>query len=273
MHGTVQARHYYVDEAGDMTLFDKRGTVIVMTPGVSKVFILGVAMLPQPELAREYLDSLRADLLADPYFAGVPSMRESARKTASCFHACKDLSEVRYHVFRLLPRLKARVFAAIRRKSLMAERIVANRRDYRNLRIEEIVYDDLVKRVFRNLLHKADANRIVFARKGKSARSEALGAAIERAKANFERAHGKPSDRPTRIISAFPREFAGLQVIDYYLWALQRMYEKEEDRFYNLLANDYRLIMDLDNRDSNEYGEYYSDSNPLTLQKMKPVAG
>ena len=95
--------------------------------------------------------------------------------------------------------------------------------------------DDLVKRLFRNRLHLADENRIVFARKGKSARSQALGQAITRAKANFERAHGKPSNRPTRIISAFPREFVGLQVIDYYLWALQRMYEKDEDRFFNLV--------------------------------------
>ena len=91
---------YYVDEAGDMTLFGKRGRIIVGNEGVSTVFMVGVAYLPQPELAREYLDGLRKELLADPYFKGVPSMQPEARKTATCFHACKDLPEIRYHVFK-----------------------------------------------------------------------------------------------------------------------------------------------------------------------------
>jgi hypothetical protein len=267
------AHNYYVDEAGDMTLFDKRGKVIVGRPGVSKVFMVGVAYLPQPELAREYLDGLRKELLADPYFKGVPSIQPEARKTATCFHACKDLAEIRYHVFKLLPRIKTEVFVSIRRKGIMAERISASKATSRSSRIEDIVYDDLVKRLFRDRLHLADENRIVFARKGKSARSQALGQAITRAKANFERAHGKPSDRPTRIISTFPREFAGLQVIDYYLWALQRLYERGEDRFFNLLSDSYKLIMDLDDRRNKNYGEYYSAPNPLTQQKILPVAG
>lgn len=273
MTETPNVSDYYVDEAGDMTLFDKRGKVIVGRKGVSKVFMVGVAYLPQPDLAREYLDGLRADLLADPYFKGVPSMQPKAGKTATCFHACKDLSEVRYHVFKLLPRIKAEVFVSIRRKGVMAERILASKATFRSSRIEDIVYDDLVKRLFRDRLHLADENRIVFARKGKSARSHALGQAITRAKANFERAHGKPSNRPTRIISTFPREFVGLQLVDYYLWALQRLYERGEERFFNLLSDRYKLIMDLDDRRNKDYGEYYSASNPLTQKKILPVAG
>ena len=256
-----------------MTLFDKRGKVIVGRAGVSKVFMVGVAYLPQPELAREYMDGLRADLLADPYFKGIPSIQPEARKTATCFHACKDVREVRYQVFKLLPQIKAEVFVSIRRKAMMAERILTSKTTYTNSRIDDIVYDDLVKRLFRDRLHLADENRIVFARKGKNARSQALGQAITRAKANFEKAYARPSNRPTRIISAFPREFVGLQVVDYYLWALQRLYERSEDRFFNLLSDNYKLTMDLDDRTTKDYGEWYSASNPLSLEKILPVTG
>ena len=47
------------------------------------------------------------------------------------------------------------------------------------------VYDDLVSRLFRNKLHKADRNEIVFAKHATWTRREALALAIKRAKANF----------------------------------------------------------------------------------------
>jgi hypothetical protein len=49
------------------------------------------------------------------------------------------------------------------------------------------------------------------------------------------------------------------------------MIERGEDRFFRLLAPDYRLIMDLDDTRNRPYGEWYSDANPLTLEKIKPV--
>ncbi len=130
-------------------------------------------------------------------------------------------------------------------------------------------FDDLVKRIFKNLLHKADENHIVFAYRGSSDRKEALEKAIVRAKQNFAAKWGIPSDKPTHVHSAFPADFVGLQIVDYYLWALQRLYEREEDRFFLLLRNDYRLIMDLDDKRHKPYGEWYKDSNPLTLEKLR----
>src|ERR1700675_4162201 len=94
-----ETRHFFVDEAGDLTLFDRRGRIIVGHEGVSKTFMVGVAYLPDPEGAKRTLDALRADLLADPYFKDVPSSQPASRKTAICFHAKDDLPEVRREVF------------------------------------------------------------------------------------------------------------------------------------------------------------------------------
>ncbi len=134
-------------------------------------------------------------------------------------------------------------------------------------------YDDLVKRLFKILLHKSDENRITFAHRGKTDRQDALEIAISKAKANFEKSWGRPSDRPTLVSAAAPSESAGLQIIDYYLWALQRMYERNEDRYFELLRPAYRLVMDLDDTRNKPYGEWYSDQIPLALEKRMPVAG
>lgn len=260
--------NYFVDEAGDLTLSGKRGKVLVGTPGCSKYFMLGVAYVPDPRQVAQALSHLRSDLLADEYFRGVPSMQPEAGKTARYFHATDDLPEVRREVFRLLPQFGAKVQVVIRRKVALLQWSELLRARGSGL-TDNDVYDDLVKRLFRNLLHKADANRIVFARRGKSSRREALEAAIAKAQAKFERKWAKPSDRPTDIVPEYSHASAGLQMIDYYLWALQRLYERGEDRFFQLLRPHYRLIIDLDDKRNKAYGEYYSDRNPLDASKIR----
>ena len=134
------------------------------------------------------------------------------------------------------------------------------------------IYDELITRLFRNLLHKSGGNSIVFAWRGKTARKEALEAAILHAKRNFAAKWGTFYDVPTRIVSGYPSDFGGLQVIDYYLWAIQRLYERREDRFFNLLQNDYKLIMDIDDLGQKKYGAWYSSQNPLTIEKISPLS-
>ena len=111
--------HYFVDEAGDLNLFDKKGRVLLGTPGVSNFFMVGVARIPDPEQARTRLEVLRAELMADPYFKGVPSFQPGEKKTALMFHAKDDLPEVRREVFKVLPEIGAKVQAAIRRKDVL----------------------------------------------------------------------------------------------------------------------------------------------------------
>jgi len=114
-------RNYFVDEAGDGHLFSRKGRVIVGTEGCSRFFILGLADISDPDALRRDLDDLRGQLLADPYFNGVPSMQPEARKTALVFHAKDDLPEVRREVFSLLLRHEMRFFAVVRDKLTVVE--------------------------------------------------------------------------------------------------------------------------------------------------------
>lgn len=265
-------KSYFVDEAGDTTLFNARGVSIVGMEGVSRSFMVGVADILDPVAARTALDTLRADLLADPYFRGVPSMSPSGGKTAHCFHAKDDLPEVRREVFKLLPSLGVKVQVAIRRKS----ELVAEARELRAIGQRlgpSEVYDDLVKRLFKNLLHRGESHEVCFARRGKSDRQAALTLALQRAKENFRRKWRADFDQPITIRSSVPSADAGLQIVDYYLWALQRLMERNEDRYFASVADQYSLIMDLDDKRAKSYGRWYTSKDPLTAEKKKPLAG
>lgn len=262
-------KHYFVDEAGDTTLFNARGVVIVGREGVSKTFMVGVADIPDPQDARTKLDALRAGLLADPYFKGVPSMQPGAGKTAECFHAKDDLPEVRREVFKLLPSLGVKVQAAIRRKTaLVGEARMLH--SLGNRLAPSDIYDDLVKRLFKNLLHRAESHEICFARRGKSDRQEALETALQRAKHNFRQQWKTDLDLPVTIRASVPSSDVGLQVVDYYLWALQRLMERHEDRYFAGIADHFSLIMDVDDTRAKPYGRWYTAKDQLTLEKKMP---
>ena len=50
---------FFVDEAGDLTLFDRKGRVLLGTDGVSNHFMVGVAHILDVEMAHDRLESLR----------------------------------------------------------------------------------------------------------------------------------------------------------------------------------------------------------------------
>ncbi len=199
-------RHYFVDEAGDLTFFDKKGRIIVGKPGVSNFFMVGIAQINQPEQVFRQLEELRKQLCNDSRFKDIPSMQPSANKTAITFHAKDDHPDVRIEVFKLMQSFDVKIFVAIRCKKELA---IASKKGYEIFGKKtnpNDIYDDLVKRLFKNKLHKANLNKIVFARRGKTAREEALQKAINQAKKNFERKWNIYSDSQTIIKPAYPSE-------------------------------------------------------------------
>jgi hypothetical protein len=56
-----------------------------------------------------------------------------------------------------------------------------------------------------------------------------------------------------------------LQVADYCLWALQRFYVRDEERFLDLISPKIGLLHDRDDTRESGAGRYYTQKNPLTL--------
>lgn len=266
----LSVRYYFVDEAGDATLFNRHGKLIAGNKGCSTYFVLGLLDVPKPESLRQELTDLREHLLADPYFKGVPSMQPEAKKTALAFHAKDDLPEVRREVYSLLIRHEMKFFAVVRGKRRIADLVLEfNKRNPSYRYHPNQLYDRCVSRLFKERLHKDDGYTIHFSRRGHKDRTAALQKALEVARNNFRRSWGITASAPIEIVPRTPEESAGLQATDYFLWALQRLYERREERYWQFVSGSVSLVHDVDDTRNNHYGEYYTKKNPLTLEAQE----
>lgn len=258
---------YFVDEAGDPVLFGRRSNVVVGKAGVSNYFLLGKLEIGDPLSLANDLGSLRLELLNDPYFKGVPSMQPRQRKTAFAFHAKDDLDAVRREVYRVLlkPEHRMRFSAVVRDKlELVAYVVQHNARDAKYRYQQDEVYDSLVTELFREYHPLVDMVDICYALRGRRPRSVAFEMAIEKSESVRAKQHGKDSTT-WEIRASTPPADAGLEAVDYFLWAVQRFFERKEERFVELIWSKVDWIRDLDFIEDGRRGVHYEKNKPLCL--------
>lgn len=264
-------RHYFVDEGGDGTLFSRKGKVLVGTEGCSRFFILGLLDVPDPVALNDRFDKLRAQLMNDSYFKGVPSMQPTNRKTALAFHAKDDLPEIRRDVFRLLRDTEGlRFFAVVTDKLSVLEYVrQRNKREPAYRYHPNELYDYLTGLLFKEKLRQHNRYNITFSKRGKSNRLETLRKLIKTASEPLKRESDSSTNPVTHVSAATPKEHAGLQAVDYFVWALQRLYERDEERYLVYLWDAFRLVHDIDDTRETHHGVYYTQNKPLTAEILR----
>ena len=201
-------------------------------------------------------------------------MQPDTKKTAVFFHAKDDVPEVRREVLSLLLRHELRFFAVVRDKRKVIEYVrQRNAQDMAYRYNPNELYDYMVRRLFKNLLHKDDEYNIYFAKRGNADLTQALRQALETAQRRFSAQWDVVTTAPINVLPGASAEHAGLQAADYFLWALQRLYERREERYVELLWPAFRLVHDLDDTRGKMYGVYYTQKKPLTLAALGDQPG
>ena len=276
----MTATHYFVDEAGDPTLFGQGGKAVVATEGCSRFFIEGKLECRDVDALAADLADLRAEVLADPYFKGVPSLDPARKRTAVQFHAKDDPAEIRFLVFRLLAKHELRFVAVVRDKLKLLDYAVQRKRmdpAYRYNANGHELYDELTRKLF-SRLHGYGEHRVVFAQRGHKPRTKAFMDAIAHEDRAMEDALGLKRPSPSEVVCGFPKDHVGLQAVDYYLWALQRFYERGEMRHLDFIWPQTLEIIDLDapaiKKRGHPLGErvIFNKEHPLTLDSRAGVA-
>lgn len=274
-----ESLNIFVDEAGDPTLFANRRRAIVGTPGCSRFFILGKLEIDDPTGLGNRLTDLRHSMLANPYFADVPSFDPARDKTAAMFHAKDDVPEVRYEVFKLLVAEGAalRFHGVVCDKQQVVQDVQRRNQtepDYRYRHNE--LYDGLMRSLFGKFHRLADTYEVCIARRGQSDRNEALRTALDHAERDFANkfGFGRGDKDAWHIQVSTPRSDPCLQAVDYFLWAVQRFYEprvdpdsgltKHEERFLKLLWPQIGEIHDL--HFGPEHGTFFNAQRPLSVE-------
>ena len=226
--------HFFVDESGDPTFFNKRGRLIVGEEGCSSHLMLGLIRIKNdPSDIRSQIVSLHQEVINDPYFKQLPSFKH----TRIAFHANKDAPEVRYLVFRLISTLNFRfVFVVSQKDGKFFRERGGTPNSY---------YDYLVSRLFKGSLHRYERNHITIAKRGSRVRQQPLEAAIERARRWFDQGRNYSTNTDVRVTVQQPSGEPCLIVTDYIGWAIQRAYTTGDMKYYNVIADKLGLIMDL----------------------------
>jgi hypothetical protein len=195
------------------------------------------------------------------------------------FHAKDDPPEVRFLVYKLLARHDLRFVAVVRDKLRLADYALQRRRmdpSYRYDPSGHELYDELTRHLF-SRLHGWNDHKIVFAQRGHKPRTKAFVDAIAQENDAFTRDLGFSRPQPTQVLCAMPKEHAGLQAVDYYLWALQRFYERAEARYLNFVWPQTLEVLDLDpvpsgkGKKSVVQKTIFNREHPLTLASRAGV--
>lgn len=252
-------RYFFVDESGDPTFFDRHGNCIVGNPGCSKYLMLGYIRTEEPVIVRKALSDLRKQLEQDTYINEIPSFK----KTRLAFHAKDDSPEVRREVFKLIPSLPVHGHFILARKRLRTFRKSFNSK-------EEAFYDHLVTHLFKRSLHLAIENKIYFATRGSRARQKPLTHAVRLAAQSFNTKFPGAAATSVSVECQSPIGEPCLQIIDYFLWAIQRLFVRREERFYKAIESQVEFIWDL--YDTEHYPHnIYTSGNPVNINKISPL--
>ena len=93
--------------------------------------------------------------------------------------------------------------------------------------------------------------------------------ALETTRSRFAEQHNLISEASLQVSEAPPKERAGLQAVDYFVWALQRLYERHEERYVTYLWQAFRLVQDVHDRRKAGYGMYYTQKKPLNAAALE----
>lgn len=251
--------YFFQDEAGDPNFYSAdTGRCIVGEFGCSPILILGFIETQNPAVLRRAVLDLHAKVIADP----ILSQLLSAHKTRIAFHANSDAPEVRYLFYTLIRELEFKAqFIVVRKiEEVFRRRYKGNRNKF---------YDDLVTRLFQNVLHRFKHNEIIFAARGSRARRKPLEKAIWRAKGRFENKFNIDRDSTTfNIRSQRPSGEPCLSIIDYMNWAVYRAFVEGDNRYYDAIKS---KVSFLQTRDSPEHSHAYSRKKPFDAKKAAPL--
>jgi Protein of unknown function (DUF3800) len=264
--------NYFVDEAGDPIVFGKNKSTRIGTNGASRFFLIGLLEIENPSLLTHELEKLRGDFLSNDKLNKLPGMRPEDGLTAEKFHASDDHPIIRRLVYSFLNAYKGIKFTCVIKDKKSVFEYIRQRqaRDESYKYSQSELYDFCVRKLFKERLHRHSLYNITFAKWNKTKRHNELMRALISGRELFY--HNYPHlrvDNVIKIESCLLVGVGGLQAVDYYLWAIQRIYEKLDESYFNIVTSGYSLILDLDDTRKNPYGVYYDKGKPLTLDEVR----
>ncbi len=261
--------HRFIDEVGDTTFYGKGKGLILGQEGVSLVFGMGIVKFNRPITeVRSEIIALQQQVASDPLLNTIPSVARRIANGGFFFHACKDSDDVKTVFLHYLHGLECEAEVVIARK-------VPSLFIHKHHGKDDEFYADVLSHLIKSRLKQPRRLVLNIAERGSSTRAKVLEEAQTKAigRAGKQWAAGELKSEVVFNVQTPLREPL-LTVPDYFGWAVQRVFEKGQTRYYDYLRDKIRVVVDL--YDSAKYEgnkNYYDRKNPLTAQnKIGPSA-
>lgn len=260
---SVETSHRFLDEAGDTTFFGKGRIPIIGQQGVSLSFSIGMVKFGGDlKLIRDQVTRLQQEIVADRYLNSLPSIVRKNSGKGFYFHATDDPPEVRERFFRFIDSLDCTIEVMVARKipSLFASKHHGNDAEF---------YADVLSHLLKSKLQSYHKLVLNIAERANSTRNTNLERALAKAVERHSKKHD-PNGICCSVVFNVQNHYTEplLNVADYLCWAVQRVFERGETRYYDFLGDKISLVIDL--YDSASYPgskNYYTRRNRLTAAK------
>lgn len=252
--------HRFLDEAGDTTFYGNGKTPIIGADGVSKCFILGMLKIKEPlQDVRKKVVDLQEAITNDPWFHGVPSIEKKKAKMGYYLHAKDDVPEVRKMAYELIGSIDCSFEAIVARK-------IYDLYERKHHGKEAEFYADLLSHLLKNKLNKYDNLVLNIAHRSRCTTHANLQKGLEK---STERSTKKNPSKENGCRVVFnvqsPTTEPLLNLSDYFCWAIQRVFERGEVRYYDYVSDKISMVVDLyDSENFKKGGNYYGKKRKLT---------
>ena len=215
---------------------------------------------------RKKVLNLQDEIINDHYLNQIPSIKKKINKGGFFFHATDDPPEVRQIFYKYIKSLNCSLEIVVARKIIS---LFANKHNNR----ETEFYADVLSHLLKTKLRSGQKLVLNISQKGNSTNNTNLQKALDLAMIRFEKKRPKSEIKSQVVFNVQNhRTEPLLNIADYLCWAVQRVFERGEMRYYNYIQDKISLVIDL--YDSEKYHDsknYYKKGNPLTPEnKLSP---
>ena len=211
--------------------------------------------------------NLQTSIEQDSYFQGVPSIQRRKEKGGFHLHANDDLPEIRRMGYELIRTINCSFEAVVARKIYG----IYERKHNGN---EAEFYSDLLSHLLKNKLNKYDRLVLNIASRSKCTTHSNLKRGLKK---SVERSIMRNPETANDCEVVFnvqePTSEPILNLVDYFCWAIQRVFEKGETRFYDFISNKVSQVIDIYDFDNfrqpkDKSGAHYGKRRKLTTENL-----
>ena len=263
----IKTYHRFIDEAGDTTFYNSKGELIIGNNGVSKSFGIGMLKIKEPiNDVRNRVIALQKEVENDDYLNTIASVKKRIARGNFFFHCSKDAPEVRMIFSKFINTLNCSF------EMFVARKIESYYNDAKhNFKIPSNFYSEILGHLLKNKLQGEDKIILTIAERGKTTNNRTLNEAINKAKNRYINNSKKTKPIITQIKTNIQDQISEpiLNIVDYFCWAVQRVFETGDVKYYNYLKNKISSVVDLyDTSRYKKFGNYYDNKkNPLTAEQ------